>query len=218
MHGLRLARYGDVNHPGRNVRSQTGVCSAPGCDGTHVAKGLCTKHYQQMQNHGSLLVDELTCARCGDLFTRPYKGNPHAVRFCSHACRYAEQLDGHRADPLRAEKLRKWRADNPEKLKAHLLKRDNLKRGHGVGFVVSGRDLARLVRRFSGMCAYCGERPYEHFDHVIPLARGGRHCIANLLPACASCNLSKGAKLVSEWRLLAPVPRRFRRSARELAA
>lgn len=47
-------------------------------------------------------------------------------------------------------------------------------------------------------CYWC-ELPFTedvilHRDHVIPLARGGAHAIANLVPACATCNTSKGAK------------------------
>lgn len=42
-------------------------------------------------------------------------------------------------------------------------------------------------------CWMCGG-PYEEADHVIPLALGGPHCLANLRPACKSCNSAKGAK------------------------
>lgn len=49
------------------------------------------------------------------------------------------------------------------------------------------------------ICIYCGG-PHEHDDHVIPLSRGGTHERANLMPACASCNCSKGDKLLEEWR------------------
>jgi 5-methylcytosine-specific restriction endonuclease McrA len=52
---------------------------------------------------------------------------------------------------------------------------------------------------FGHACAYCGG-PHEHWDHVIPLAKGGKHCLANLRPACARCNHSKHAKRLSEWR------------------
>lgn len=50
-------------------------------------------------------------------------------------------------------------------------------------------------------CAYCGEptaRP--HREHVVPLSRGGPDDPTNIVLACASCNLSKGARLPSEWR------------------
>ena len=37
-------------------------------------------------------------------------------------------------------------------------------------------------------------------DHVIPISRGGRHAIANILPSCPPCNRSKNGSLLSEWR------------------
>ena len=48
-------------------------------------------------------------------------------------------------------------------------------------------------------CAYCGATGDMSLDHVVPLSRGGTHEIDNLLPACRSCNSSKGAKLLEEW-------------------
>jgi 5-methylcytosine-specific restriction endonuclease McrA len=65
---------------------------------------------------------------------------------------------------------------------------------------VSDRDWQRLVNRFGGLCAYCGLEPWRHVDHVVPLSRGGRHTIGNVLPACEQCNMSKGPKLLIEWR------------------
>lgn len=47
-------------------------------------------------------------------------------------------------------------------------------------------------------------------DHVVPLSRGGRHSIGNILPACESCNLSKHASYLVEWR------RRQRRNATQI--
>ena len=48
-------------------------------------------------------------------------------------------------------------------------------------------------------CFYC-PGPFEEMDHVIPLARGGRHTKDNVVPACQKCNHDKGAFLVEEWR------------------
>lgn len=50
----------------------------------------------------------------------------------------------------------------------------------------------------SGPCVYCGATAAS-VDHITPLARGGFEIEANLVPACGSCNSSKGAKLLSEW-------------------
>jgi 5-methylcytosine-specific restriction endonuclease McrA len=58
----------------------------------------------------------------------------------------------------------------------------------------SAADLAAyFVEIGAHNCVYCGG-PAEHIDHVVPLARGGAHAIGNLLPACAECNKSKGAR------------------------
>lgn len=66
--------------------------------------------------------------------------------------------------------------------------------------LVTESDWAQLVARHDGRCAYCSTVAPLTRDHVIPLARGGRHSIGNLLPACRRCNASKGALLLIEWR------------------
>lgn len=71
-------------------------------------------------------------------------------------------------------------------------------RGNGV-YVVTTRDLRRLVARWRGLCAYCQVDPWEHMDHVLPISRGGRHSIGNLLPACAACNFRKSARLLAAF-------------------
>lgn len=50
----------------------------------------------------------------------------------------------------------------------------------------------------SGPCVYCGDRA-STVDHVRPLSRGGAEHPANLVPACQSCNSSKGSRLLTEW-------------------
>ncbi|MEU0245146.1 HNH endonuclease [Streptomyces sp. NPDC006235] len=57
---------------------------------------------------------------------------------------------------------------------------------------------AEIFAAYGGTCAYC-DAPAEHLDHVVALSRGGADAAHNLLPACAPCNLSKGAKSLAEW-------------------
>jgi 5-methylcytosine-specific restriction endonuclease McrA len=53
-------------------------------------------------------------------------------------------------------------------------------------------QLAQRMAMFAG-CWMCGG-PFEHIEHVKPLAVGGPHILANLRPSCAPCNLSKGGR------------------------
>lgn len=57
----------------------------------------------------------------------------------------------------------------------------------------------RLLWRYCGVCAYCGELAAER-DHVIPVSRGGTDFIGNILPACRACNASKSDRLLIEWK------------------
>jgi 5-methylcytosine-specific restriction endonuclease McrA len=61
--------------------------------------------------------------------------------------------------------------------------------------------LDREIQRIKGSpCFACGSVERIEVDHVVPLSRGGRHSIGNLMPLCRSCNASKGGKLLVEWK------------------
>tara|TARA_B100000579_G_scaffold422072_1_gene423640 strand:- start:235 stop:798 length:564 start_codon:yes stop_codon:yes gene_type:complete len=58
-----------------------------------------------------------------------------------------------------------------------------------------------LFLRDGFCCQYCGcqfSAEELTFDHVIPRSRGGRTIWDNVVSACASCNVNKGHKLLSE--------------------
>ncbi|MFB6267822.1 MAG: HNH endonuclease [Halodesulfurarchaeum sp.] len=48
-------------------------------------------------------------------------------------------------------------------------------------------------------CIYCGATENLTFDHLVPTSEGGPDIISNQVPACQSCNSSKGAQDVIEW-------------------
>ena len=56
-----------------------------------------------------------------------------------------------------------------------------------VKIAVSARD--------GGRCRQCGSTVQLHFDHVIPISRGGANTVANIQLLCGACNRAKGAKL-----------------------
>jgi 5-methylcytosine-specific restriction endonuclease McrA len=100
------------------------------------------------------------------------------------------------AEALR-EAGRRYQAENPEYKRMAEQRRRARKMGNGV-FDIIPKDFARLLR---GPCAACGSDVEISLDHVVPIARGGRHSVGNLQPLCKSCNSSKGARLQIEWVL-----------------
>lgn len=87
-------------------------------------------------------------------------------------------------------------------------------------YVISDRDIRRLLQRHRYCCAYCN-RPLEesyHMDHVFPVSLGGSNGIGNLVPACPDCNVSKSNWFLSEWRYRDRLSHPLRRrSSRRLA-
>lgn len=88
-----------------------------------------------------------------------------------------------------------YRIKHPEqKLKGRQTRR--ARRTKASVYLVTTKDLEQIM---SKACIYCGA-PSQHLDHIIPLSRGGAHSISNLVAACATCNLSKYNKFITEWR------------------
>lgn len=92
------------------------------------------------------------------------------------------------------EEARKSRENHPERVREASRRRRARIRGNGVESFSAG-EWAAVVTKYGGLCAYCGDRPWEHMDHVVPIALGGPHSISNVVPACAFCNRSKGANV-----------------------
>lgn len=64
---------------------------------------------------------------------------------------------------------------------------------------LSAAQWADLVAAW-GACAYCDARtPALQRDCVLPISRGGRYTLENVVPACASCNASKHNDEVTGW-------------------
>ncbi|MFE3449625.1 HNH endonuclease [Nonomuraea sp. NPDC059194] len=98
-----------------------------------------------------------------------------------------------------------WTAANPERWallrRQHSKLRKLRKKNQSVGVV----SYAAILERDGMVCHICAETIPTlddlHFDHVVPLARGGEHSMANIRPAHAACNLWKSDKLPDELTL-----------------
>lgn len=91
--------------------------------------------------------------------------------------------------------------------KRHTLTHKRRAESYGVEHAEYSRTA--ILARWGHRCAYCSA-PASHLDHVEPLSKGGTDTESNIVPACARCNLSKGAKTLAEWsETFAPEPPPF---------
>lgn len=155
---------------------------------------------------------------------RPISGGKNVGRI--HACKSCGTYEKYRASALcrgcyneKERKARAARMADPEyKAKALARQRERDRRRYAEDPAYKARKQAASTRRrlfygqgslteaewivlsqmYRGLCAYC-PTPAEVVDHVDPLAGGGAHTAANVVPACAACNLSKGDRLLIEW-------------------
>ncbi|MBO9542723.1 HNH endonuclease [bacterium] len=68
--------------------------------------------------------------------------------------------------------------------------------------IFAQEDLLAKVQYWGWRCRYCNIRltfATLTIDHRIPLSRGGSNWLANLVPACRSCNSSKHNKKEDEY-------------------
>lgn len=106
-----------------------------------------------------------------------------------------------------------YRRKNPQIGRHAHAKRKALKRGNSVGDPMVILAWAKLQKsRKLLTCFWCLRKRSMrncHFDHIIPLNKGGSHSIENICISCADCNRSKHDKTLKEWNLLLLEPTLF---------
>lgn len=114
----------------------------------------------------------------------------------------AERRRAAYADEETREKLlakhRAWAKANPEKNRQYASRR----RARILQSAVGEVDYGAILKRDGMVCHLCGTGIEAladlHFDHVIPVSRGGAHSMDNIKSAHAVCNLRKHDKLIAE--------------------
>ena len=115
----------------------------------------------------------------------------------------------------RRERAKKWADANRPRIRArarekYLLDPEYSRMRNVVGYgirktrkraspgAVSPDGIRQRMEVLGNKCWYCGG-PFDHVDHLKPLARGGYHILANLRPACQPCNSTKNAQDHRIW-------------------
>lgn len=96
------------------------------------------------------------------------------------------------------ELSRIWAKNHPLQMREHVLKRQALKKAATIEPV----SYAAILERDGRWCHICGQaialNQRIHFDHVIPLSRGGAHSESNIKVSHDICNRRKADKLLEE--------------------
>jgi 5-methylcytosine-specific restriction endonuclease McrA len=128
------------------------------------------------------------CRHCGIDFLAP----PGAV-LCSDKCRFDDHLRplAHRREVIR----RNWHRKN------------HIRRARIRGATIVRFDPTSVFIRDGWKCQGCGKQTdqtanyhtarYPTLDHIIPLAKGGEHSMANTQCLCRGCNNKKGDRILA---------------------
>ena len=105
-------------------------------------------------------------------------------------------------------KRKKYNSENKDKIAAN--NRNRRARIRLSGDRITSTEWADKILEYDGKCAYCDvvleENPPNVFnpngitqDHVIPVSKGGKHLIDNVVPCCRLCNNRKNNKSGDEF-------------------
>lgn len=190
----------------REKRKAKGIKHIAPVEGTKLCNACkqekhVTEFYRATRNPDGL--DRL-CATCARDQWRGYhkaKLEHHRAMRRAWAKRNHEKVLGHRAqyrkknhEVLRT-KRKMYDLANPDKRRERVMRRNARKKAAQIGTV----DYQRIWDRDKGICWICGtkvDRRNCHFDHVIPLAKGGAHSEENIAVSHSWCNQHKNSRII----------------------
>jgi hypothetical protein len=106
-------------------------------------------------------------------------------------------------DPRAAlDYYKQWRLRNLQRARAYVRVSNHRRRARAAGEHFTFEEWEALLMEHEGHCAYCGSTDLVEADDRKPLCRGGTNLIANILPACRTCNRRKHRRNEEDFRAL----------------
>lgn len=143
------------------------------------------------------------CDGCGKFYKKSARADRRQCNPCLRSARIAS---------VGVEKLRRRARDAYAKDPARFIARvvasakpGRAERSVAIAERADGtltKDAVKTLFASAKTCPYCSKQMRgkgKSLDHVIPIARGGSHSLANVLICCRSCNSAKGALAFDEW-------------------
>ena len=181
------------------------TCACDGCDTPPRQRGYCAKHAYRIAKYGTPYMVSIRGRDSGKVPRRicvVITCGRHSAEnaYCTmHALRVRRH--GSPDDPRPPLRQCPWpecsevtRRSLCVKHQKHLdVTRRRAIRKNAKTIAYSPDALWQRMAYFGHKCWMCGGS-FEAVDHVIPLTKGGVECLANLRPACRSCNSRKHNK------------------------
>ena len=175
----------------RALQREHRTCAMEGCQVSqsqdpHFHGGMCSLHYQRARRADQRVHDlgVRTCPQCGTDMSTARRN----AKYCSNDCTRLSH-----------------RIKQAERIRARSNFAQNKRRAAKVANVGSTpftlKEWETFLSKLGYLCTYCGDRADQlQMDHIVALARGGPHTLANVTAACAFCNSSKKDRvLLLEW-------------------
>lgn len=144
-----------------------------------------------------------TCVACGATFVTPWESKIRCHRDCdgqSDMARFTAGSCGECGSTFVAETNGSPIVYCSLRCARRVAKRRRRARQYNAPGDFTYTQVMRQYQRQGYVCAYCKEhRGLPDPEHVIPLSRGGRNDMSNLVAACRVCNSAKGDMTITEW-------------------
>ena len=196
--GLCGSHYNAEHQPNRHAKKLTACVWC----GTEVLKGSGGG-----RKYGAVCSDEcrqwLTTPYCtlpSDHWARWYgkasSWSPPKPKTAGFQCAYCQECD--------QSYIVRWSGTPPkfctDKCQRRSKKRARRAHEHNAPGTYTWAQVIRLHILSDRRCSYCDEHVAQpEPDHVVPISRGGRNDIGNILPCCQQCNGDKGDMTLGEW-------------------
>jgi len=141
--------------------------------------------------------------RIGEYKKEYYQENKEKI--LDYSRHYGKQYREKNKDSI-SEYRKRYKLNNRELFNKYNQKRRSIKKG--LPSTLTTTQWRKIKEVFNYKCAYCGMSEDKHIkeweeqlhqEHFIPLTSGGEYTRNNIIPACKSCNGSKGNKDFFDW-------------------
>lgn len=183
MHDLRQKRNGSTESVKRVYSYRGQLCEVEACNQVAIAKAVCKTHYERrrkgMPDH---LEAHTEVSICGE---SKCQAQVKSKGLCKKHYQKVKRQEYINRDPWR------YRAYSHQRRMRVIA---------ATVWEVTPQQIALRMQAQENKCWLCGKTA-QTIDHVKPLSKGGLHVLANMRPACLSCNSRKRNRWFGTHRL-----------------